>query len=46
MIRANVVANVRPKLSDDDCSEAFRYLIIRCWDGLPEVRLDFKGQEQ
>ena len=46
VIRANVLADERPELSDDDCSEGFRNLIVRCWDILPEVRLSFKGKEQ
>ncbi|XP_062508257.1 serine/threonine-protein kinase phg2-like [Corticium candelabrum] len=40
VIRANVLANQRPKLSDN-CSKGFRQLITRCWSDQPDSRLDF-----
>ena len=45
VIRANVVAGLRPVLSDDDdCIEGYRKIIIRCWDKRPDGRLHFKGK--
>ena len=43
VIRANVLANQRPKLSDN-CSKGFRQLITRCWSDQPDSRLDFGGK--
>ncbi|XP_062508425.1 serine/threonine-protein kinase Tao-like [Corticium candelabrum] len=41
VIHANVLANQRPKLSDNNCSKGFRQLITRCWSDQPDSRLDF-----
>ena len=41
MIGANVLANQRPKLSDNNYSKGFRQLITRCWSDQPDSRLDF-----
>ncbi|XP_062508596.1 uncharacterized protein LOC134184849 isoform X2 [Corticium candelabrum] len=42
VIRANVMGKQRPHLSDNDRSEGFRGIIIRCWNDEPDVRLDFR----
>ena len=44
VIRSNVVAGKRPHLSDDDCPDRLKDLIIRCWDSKPDVRLSFRGE--
>ena len=44
IIRANVLSGVRPLLSDDDCMDEYRDLMIRCWDVHPDARLHFRGR--
>ena len=44
--RVNVLAGQRPLLSDDDCVEGYREIIVRCWDGQPDCRLHFKGKSK
>ena len=46
VIRANVLSNQRPKLSDNNYSKGFRQLITCCWSDQPDNRLDFGGKKQ
>ena len=39
------MSGARPPLSNDDCSDGLKNLIIRCWHPQPEVRLSFSGNE-
>ncbi|XP_062511707.1 receptor-interacting serine/threonine-protein kinase 2-like [Corticium candelabrum] len=42
VIRVNVMAGQKPRLSDNDYLEGYKEIIERCWDRQPDCRLRFK----